>query len=267
MFKLYPTEQHWWSFQDYGAVLSAVEHLRAKRILEFGPGSSTLALIEGGATHVDTCEDDPHWAGVYEERLQAQFPDIVHVHRYSWADPVEIPTLREAKPYDLALIDGPRDTSHRRAVVDYCLARAAAVLVPMESPGFRQYVTEQAEARGLMYDVHETGPLAGSFMLITPPAQQASEGGEEHGENRNRDFPGDPFDVHDPERHPRDEYPLKRGEDGFGEPEPADQGGNVGDTLQSAAAEPAPDGQTPSALDPGADQPRRGAGRLRKPKA
>src|SRR4051812_40979556 len=91
-FELYPIEQHWWSFNDYGAVLEVTERLKAKKVLEFGPGWSTRALIEGGATKVDTCEDDPDWFAVHSERLVPQFPDVVTLHPYVWSDPVSIPS-------------------------------------------------------------------------------------------------------------------------------------------------------------------------------
>ena len=48
-FRLYPREEHFCSFADYGAILDTVRRLDAKRVLEFGPGHSTLALVEGGA--------------------------------------------------------------------------------------------------------------------------------------------------------------------------------------------------------------------------
>lgn len=167
-FALYPEAQHWWSFTDYGAVVDVVQHLGARRVLEFGPGSSTLALIEGGATSIDTLEDDPHWAGVHEARLAARYPAIVRVHRYVWRDPLTIAPIDAAR-YDLALIDGPRGTDRRPAVVQYCLDRCAAVLLPTEdgNPTLRPVLQMLAAARGLQLEIRETGPLAGAFALIT----------------------------------------------------------------------------------------------------
>lgn len=174
-FELYPEERHWWSMNDYRAVLDTMRQLKPARVLEFGPGSSTLALIEGGASHVDTLEDDPDWATTYEERLQAKYPAIVTLHRYAWSDPLSIPSI-DGETYDLALIDGPLGTNRRPAVVAYCLDRCAAVLAPTEdgNPGFRLELRRIAEARGLALEIRETGPLSGGFALLAaqPAAQK-----------------------------------------------------------------------------------------------
>lgn len=183
-FKLYPEERHWWSFNDHGAVLDVMQRLQPKRVLEFGPGSSTLALIEGGAAHIDTCEDDPIWAATYEERLVPKYPGLVFLHRYTWRDPLSIPSIDDQR-YDLALIDGPRDDhsdgpdgSMRIAVVRYALERCKAVLVPTEGrdqgPMLRVF-DEIANGRGRQYEVMETGPLATSFALLIWPDQFQSD--------------------------------------------------------------------------------------------
>jgi hypothetical protein len=176
-FKLYPEERHWWSFADYQAVLDTMHDLQPKRVLEFGPGSSTLALIEGGAIQIDTCEDDPSWAEVYETRLQGRFPSreypttTVLVHRYVWADPLRIDGLAGVT-WDLALIDGPLGTDRRPVVVRYALERCAAVLVPTEDKNSSLRATLKALAAELGWDItiRETGPLSGGFALFTRPA-------------------------------------------------------------------------------------------------
>lgn len=172
MFALYPVEQHWWSFSDYRAVRDTVARLQATRVLEFGPGSSTLALMEGGATRIDTCEDAPDWAEVYEGRLQAKYREVVRLHRYTWADPLTIPGIDE-QTYDLALVDGPLGTGRRPVVVEYCMARCAAVLVPTEdskgAAGLRPFLREAAARRGWSIAFEETGPLSGGFALLQRP--------------------------------------------------------------------------------------------------
>jgi hypothetical protein len=170
-FKLYPEERHWWSMADYGAVLDVVTRLKAKRILEFGPGSSTLALIEGGATHIDTYEDNPDWFGVYQERLEQRFPEIVHIHQYTWSDPLVLPDMSNVK-YDLALIDGPLGTLSRPPVIAWCLAHSKAVLVPTEDlkpedAGLRAPIERLAGEFGYAIEWMETGPLSGGFALLT----------------------------------------------------------------------------------------------------
>lgn len=169
-FKLYPEERRWWSFQDYGAVLDVMTRLKPKRVLEFGPGSSTLALIEGGAEHIDSMEDDPRWLQVYAERLEAKHPSIVTLHFYHYSDPL---CLRYLDPHswDLALIDGPFGTMNRPAALRYCLPRCAAVLMPTEdhphlNGPLRTIIAEEAQKAGRAVEFTVTGPLSGGFALI-----------------------------------------------------------------------------------------------------
>ena len=172
-FALYPEEARWWSFNDYQAVLDGLDFTGAKRVLEFGPGSSTLALIEGGATSVDTCEDSPDWAGVYEERLVRRFPDVVRLHRYEW--PLSTPLSIEAidgQRFDLALIDGPLGTERRPEVLRYALDRCTWVLMPTEEhktrPVLRGRIEAIAAEVGVRCVITETGPLSGAFALLGP---------------------------------------------------------------------------------------------------
>lgn len=173
VFALYPVEQRWWSFTDHAAVLSVMARLTPSRVLEFGPGSSTLALIEGGATRIDTCEDKPEWANVYEARLRARFPDVVRIIRYDWSAPLSITEVDDQR-YDLALIDGPRETGRRQAVIAYALERCAAVLVPTEDAnpedaGLRQTVRDLAAQVQRSVEIWDTGPLSGGFALVGGP--------------------------------------------------------------------------------------------------
>lgn len=175
-FALYPEERHWWSFNDYGAVLGVVEQLRPRTVLEFGPGSSTLALLEGGAEHILACEDNPIWFNVYKERLVGRFPGRVNFAPYQWADPITIPDVDDLR-FDLALIDGPLGTEHRPPVIAYCLARCRAVLVPTEDhkPGYghlRGHIRELAQRFGQQIDWIESGLLSGAFALMTPMNEQ-----------------------------------------------------------------------------------------------
>lgn len=166
-FRLYPEEQRWWSFADYGAVLDVMQRLKPKTVLEFGPGSSTLALIEGGAQRIDSCEDSQDWFDVYHERLERRFPAVVKLRRYVWADPLKVGRL--AARYDMALIDGPHGTARRPAVLEFCLARAAAVLLPTEETGsrvLRAAIVSIAAKHGRSLEFMETGPLSGAFALI-----------------------------------------------------------------------------------------------------
>lgn len=170
-FKLYPEERHWWSMADYGAVLDVMQRLQPRRVLEFGPGSSTLALIEGGATFIDSCEDAPDWLETYRERLQAVYPDIVRIVPYTWSDPLAIPSLGGLR-YDMALIDGPYTSERRPPVLAFALDRCDTVLIPTEDDGrkhksyLRPIIRKMAKARGRSVEFMETGPLSGGFALI-----------------------------------------------------------------------------------------------------
>lgn len=174
-FKLYPQEQRWWSFQDYQAVLDAMAKTGAKRILEFGPGSSTLALIEAGAEHIECCEDDPQWGRVYQERLADRFPGIVTIRPYTFADPLEIPDL-VGRTFDMALIDGPRGTENRPVVLRYVLTRCRWVLMCCEEwqtrAWLRPIILEAAHEAGRPVEFTVTGPLSGAFALIGPKEAQ-----------------------------------------------------------------------------------------------
>lgn len=165
-FALYPEEKHWWSFNDYGAVLDVMQELKPTRVLEFGPGSSTLAIIEGGAEAIDTCEDNPEWVDVYRDRLVARFPEVVTLHPYVWARNISIPVVDD-RVYDLALIDGPWDPAKRLPALNYALARSAAVLMPVDASKALTNRLEGLSKRGThRVEIRDTGPLAGAFALI-----------------------------------------------------------------------------------------------------
>ncbi len=171
-------DEHWWSMNDRQAVVDTVRRLKgdraAFRVLEFGPGWSTRALFEGGATSVDSCEDNPDWAQVHEVRLPALFPGLVRILRYAWSDPLTIPGVDGAR-YDLALIDGPLGTDRRAEAARYALARCAAVLAPTETKNRAVLVGFERIAADLGWDlqVWETGPLSGGFALFTPAITSA----------------------------------------------------------------------------------------------
>jgi len=163
-FRLYPEEQPWWSFNDYGAVLDIVVELKARKAIEFGPGSSTLALIEGGCLKIDTCEDDPEWAKTYMERLEARFPDIVTIHRYTWARKLKIGTITD-RDYDVALIDGPKGLRLRGASFDFALPRSRAIILADLSSQLRAKLRDLEESGSHRVEYRHTGPLAGAFAL------------------------------------------------------------------------------------------------------
>lgn len=126
-FRLFPADYSWWKFEDYESLLTAAERFRPRRVLEFGPGGSTLALVEGGATSIDSCEDDAKWLETYSQRIGAAHGGIVRFHAFVNGDPVSIPALDGAR-FDLAFIDGPKQTPTRLPAIRYAQAHADVVL-------------------------------------------------------------------------------------------------------------------------------------------
>ena len=170
-FKLCTEDQHWWTLNDYGAVVDVVMQLESPTVLEFGPGTSTLALIEGGARHIDACEDDPEWMDVYRPRIGDRFPEIVTFHPYTLTDPLTVPALNGNR-YDLALVDAPRNTLLREPVFVYALEHAARVMMPLEETGgrpghLRPIVLALAQRYGKRVEMIDSGFAAGTFALLT----------------------------------------------------------------------------------------------------
>lgn len=168
-FALYPEERHWWSFNDYRCVLTTVRRLKPHTVVEFGPGSSTLALIEGGAGRIDSFEDKPEWREVYQARLAEVYPNVA-IHSYEWADPLVIKGFARRR-WDLALIDGPHTTPKRPAVIAWCFAHCEALLIPTEdyhcTPILRPVINELAAKYKRQVEYLETGPLSGGFAVVT----------------------------------------------------------------------------------------------------
>lgn len=166
-FRLYPHEQHWWSFADYEGLLAITERIKPRRVLEFGPGSSTLALIEGGAEIVYSCEDDRKWLDTYCGRF-VKHP--VALYDYVWSDPLVVPGLKDYPKFDMSFIDGPRDTRKRVAVLEYCIAHSAVVVCPAEGPMPNSFMANAAERitkeRGLNLEWVTTGPLTYAMGII-----------------------------------------------------------------------------------------------------
>jgi len=162
---------HWWSLADRVTVIDVVGRLRARSVLEFGPGSSTVALVDGGAQRVDAAEDDLTWYNTHQRRLVANYPGVVRIYFYVWCDPLTIPTL-DARRYDLGLIDGPREMPRRVATIKYALDHCAAVLVPLEHEDWRERfdgllgpVVRFAGA-GRSIEVIQTGPPSFAMALV-----------------------------------------------------------------------------------------------------
>lgn len=104
MFKLYPIERGTFPFADYGNLLKYATG--AKSALEFGPGLSTLALVEAGVSEIVTCEHDPQWLQEARTRLK-EFPGV-RVEEYQNVAPEALCVALDGHPqFDLAFVDSP----------------------------------------------------------------------------------------------------------------------------------------------------------------
>lgn len=164
-FRLYEDNARWCSEADYAAIFNVTQRLRPAKVLEFGPGWSTLALIEGGAETIDAYESEFHWAAHWSDKLRVHGRVTLRV--YHCADPLSIPPA-DGERYDLGLVDGPRETHRRPAVIRYCLERCARVLVPLECNEGSTLLTDFcASLSAREKEFWDTGPLAGSWALLT----------------------------------------------------------------------------------------------------
>lgn len=140
MFALYGQELRIFEFVDYGALLAECRRAAARTVLEFGPGVSTLALIEAGCERIVSCEHDED----YLAKACAQFKEHrqVSLHQYRNAVEVHVQGVSPEKRFDLAFVDSPVGMEARRAVrlpgqeecsryntCMYALARAPIVLL------------------------------------------------------------------------------------------------------------------------------------------
>lgn len=110
MFKLYPFEKESATFRhvDYSALITIAKG--AKSVLEFGPGISTLALIEAEVPKIVTLEHDPEWYDKAKEEF-AKYPQV-EVRRYV-DDPVATAELADDEVFDLAVVDSPKGFIHK----------------------------------------------------------------------------------------------------------------------------------------------------------
>ena len=167
-FKLFPEESNFWSFSDYQCVLDVMERLCPKRVLEFGPGYSTLALVEGGAKSIVCLESEDVWLETWRER-HGSFPQIEILQYFYFCGTPVYPWLED---FDLGLVDGPHCTEERPSAIRYCLKHCEAVLVPTEDEGrkaesfLRPHIVSLAEEFNCSLEWMETGPKAGGFALM-----------------------------------------------------------------------------------------------------
>lgn len=80
----------------------------AKTALEFGPGATTLALVEAGVKRIDTFDHDPKWIEHYRTAFRAW--GHIAVGMYVNAPVVTAPCLDQ---YDIAIVDSPQGDRNR----------------------------------------------------------------------------------------------------------------------------------------------------------
>jgi hypothetical protein len=103
MFKLYTEQQPSFYFSDYALLMQQVKDLGAKSCLEFGPGASTLALIEAGLETIVTLEHCDEWFDTAVEKLK-DYPQVT-VGRYQ-DEPEVIADV--VGVFDMAFVDSPK---------------------------------------------------------------------------------------------------------------------------------------------------------------
>lgn len=107
MFRLYQHERSVFGFDDYGALISEVGRTGAKKVLEFGPGVSTLAFVEANCSEITTLEYQARWITAAKNRLW-QFKNV-KILPYENKPEIIIPDL-ESSRFDMIFVDSPMGT-------------------------------------------------------------------------------------------------------------------------------------------------------------
>lgn len=104
MFRLYKREQSVLTFEDYAILIGEAKRTNAKRILEFGPGNSTLAWIEAGCDSIVSLEHNARWMETAKTKL-GQYLNV-QLKFYKNTPEITLPELN-GKTFDLAFVDSP----------------------------------------------------------------------------------------------------------------------------------------------------------------
>jgi hypothetical protein len=79
----------------------------ATKVLEFGPGYSTLAFIEAGVSEIVGLEHDPKWNEKQKERFK-EFPSVTVDWYWNEAPVARVPDWVRGHEFDLAFVDSPK---------------------------------------------------------------------------------------------------------------------------------------------------------------
>lgn len=160
MFEMYPArhELNIFRYAEYGALLSAVRELKPTSMLEFGPGVSTVALLEAGCDKIVTCEYDRRWLARMRRKL-GRYRNVKVVHYYNRVDRV-VPTIGDDEMFDAAFVDSPIGQGGRRVrfegdgdksrlhTTDFALLHASVVFLHDAKREGEQRTLEEIDRRG-----------------------------------------------------------------------------------------------------------------------
>jgi len=105
-FDLYKNERRTFPYEDYGQLIDEVQVSGAKTAIEFGPGISTLALIESGLEEIVTCEHDQNWIDCYQRQYAKH--KQVKFYKFKNEPEVVILDLDPDKQFDFGFVDTPK---------------------------------------------------------------------------------------------------------------------------------------------------------------
>lgn len=139
MFRLYQHERSVFGFDDYGALISEIKRIDARKVLEFGPGVSTLAFIEAGCTEILTLEHQARWRASAKNRFWQHRQ--VKILPYVNEPEISLPDLEKSR-FDMIFVDSPmgadlpmatrfrgQENCSRFNTVSWSLQRAPIVLL------------------------------------------------------------------------------------------------------------------------------------------
>ena len=101
------------TIEDYRLMMAEADRIKAKSVLEFGPGYSTFAWIEAGCDPIVCLEHDKGWHEVSIERFK-QYPQV-QIRKY-WNEPEARGELEPDEMFDLALVDSPKGYEAARVI-------------------------------------------------------------------------------------------------------------------------------------------------------